>query len=94
MFEIKAKESGHLQLIGRFDAAQAEKAREILCALEQSTVLDCAKLAYISSGGYSVLFEAQRRLADAGHGLKLINLSAHLREMFEIAGFDQILQIE
>ena len=94
MFEIKAEGRGNLRLIGRFDAAQAEKAREVLCALEESTVLDCAQLAYISSGGYSVLFEAQRHLADAGHGLKLINLSPHLREMFEIAGFDQILRIE
>lgn len=94
MFEIKADEQGTLRLIGRFDAAQAERAREELSRLDCSTVIDCAELAYISSRGYGVLFETQRRLVDAGHGLKLVNLSAHLKEMFEIAGFDRILQIE
>lgn len=94
MFEIRAEGSGRLMLVGRFDAAQAEVARDALRRLEGTSVLDCSGLVYLSSSAYGILFETQRRLVDAGHGLTLINLSPHLREMFEIAGFDKILNIE
>jgi anti-sigma B factor antagonist len=94
MFEIKTEANGRVLLVGRFDAAQTEKAMAVLSNLEETTVLDCSELVYLSSAAYGVLFKAQRRLVDAGHSLKLVNLSPHLREMFEIAGFDQILQIE
>lgn len=94
MFEIKPEAGGRLLLVGRFDAAQVENAMDVFSKLDESTVLDCAELVYLSSAAYGVLFKAQRRLVDAGHSLKLVNLSPHLREMFEIAGFDQILQIE
>lgn len=94
MFEIRAEGENRLLLIGRFDAAQTEKAREALGRLEGTSVLDCSRLVYLSSAAYGVLFEAQRRLVDAGHGLKLVELNDHLREMFEITGFDQILEIE
>ncbi len=94
MFEIKPDEEGRLRLIGRFDAAQTDKAMAVLYALEESTVLDCSELKYCASAALGVLFEAQRRLIEQGHGLKLIRLSSHLRELFEIGGFDQILEIE
>ena len=94
MFEIKPVEEGRLLLIGRFDAAQTDKAMATLYALTSTTVLDCSELGYCSSAALGVLFEAQRRLVEAGHGLKLVNLSPHLRELFAIAGFDKILEIE
>lgn len=93
MFEIKTEEDGRLLLIGRFDAAQTEKAEKILCALEGATVVDCSELKYCSSAALGVLFEVQRRLENAG-GVRLVHLSDHLRELFQIAGFDKILQIE
>ncbi len=94
MFEIRPEEDGVLRLIGRFDAAQTEMAMEVLYALESSAVLDCSELRYVSSAALGVLFQAQRRLVDAGESLRLVNLSPHLRELFQIAGFDRILQIE
>lgn len=94
MLEIKPEGGGRLRLVGRFDAAQSKKAMEALYDLSGPTVLDCAELKYCASAAFGVLFEAQRRLMDAGHSLKLVNLSPHLRELFEIGGFDQILEIE
>ncbi len=94
MFEIEAEGDDRLLLAGRFDAAQTEKAKEVLYNLEASTVLDCRALKYCASAAFGVLFEAQRRLQDAGHSLTLVNLSPHLRELFEIGGFDRILRIE
>ncbi len=94
MFEIKPDGEGRLLLIGRFDAAQAEKAMAAFYALEGQVALDCKQLKYVSSSGLGVLFETQRRLGEAGGGLKLVNLSPHLRELFTIAGFDRIIDIE
>jgi anti-anti-sigma factor len=94
MFEIKPEAGGRLLLIGRFDAAQTRKAKEVLYKLEASTVLDCRELKYCASAAFGVLFEAQRRLLDAGHSLTLVNLSPHLRELFEIGGFDRVLRLE
>ena len=93
-FEIRAAGENRLVLIGRFDAAQTETAMEVLYGLERSTVLDCSRLKYTSSAALGVLFEAQRRLNDIDHTLTLVNLNAHLRELFSIGGFDQILRIE
>lgn len=93
MFEIKAEADGRVQLIGRFDAAQVEKAKAVLYELEGGAVLDCSELKYCSSAALGVLFEVQRRLENAG-GVRLVHLSDHLRELFQIAGFDKILQIE
>ena len=40
MFEIKPEAGGRLLLVGRFDAAQTEKALAVLSKLEETTVLD------------------------------------------------------
>lgn len=94
MFEIRFdRGSGTVHLQGRFDAAQAGRADEVFSRLTTSAVVDFRELDYISSGGLGILFSAQKRLMDAGEGLKLVNLNPHIREVFEIAGFDSIFEI-
>jgi anti-anti-sigma factor len=93
MFEIDLSESGNVTLRGRLDAAQVERAREILDRVESSCDVDFAELSYISSGGLGVLFATQKRLVDGGHGLRLVNLNPHIRELFHIAGFDTVFEI-
>jgi len=93
MFEIELGDDGTIRLRGRFDAAQVEAASKVLAQVTESRVVDFRELSYISSGGLGLLFAAQRRLVDRGHGLKLINLSPHLREIFMIAEFDRIFDI-
>ena len=41
-----------------------------------------------------MLFVAQKRLLERQRELRLINLSPHIREVFNIAGFDTIFSIE
>jgi anti-sigma B factor antagonist len=94
MFAIRVTSEGRIELEGRFDAAQVPAAQEVLSGVEESTVLDCATLDYISSAGLGVLFATQKRLMGAGGGLKLVHLNPHIREVFEIAGFDTIFDIE
>lgn len=94
MFDIRHSDDGRVAFVGRLDASQVDGAREALQGITTSCTLDFTELEYISSLGLGVLLEAQKRLTAAGHGLKITNLSAHIRDLFELAGFDLIFEIE
>ena len=93
MFRIELRGNDEIVLAGRFDAAQAEKARVVFDEVNTTCTVDFADLDYISSGGLSVLLTAQKRLSEVGHQLKLRNMSKHIREVFTYAGFDMIFEI-
>ena len=93
MFDVRFAEDGSVQLVGRFDAAQNEKATELLDKVVTSTVIDFRELTYISSAGLGVLLGLQKRLVDSGHKLRLVNLNPHIRELFRLARFDTIFEI-
>jgi anti-anti-sigma factor len=94
MFEIKREENGTITLHGRLDASQVDTARAFLDTVNASCRVDFAELSYISSAGLGILFGTQKRLVDSGGGLTLVNLSPHIREIFQIAGFDNIFEID
>lgn len=58
----------------------------------QNLVLDFAKVQYISSSGLRVLLKTQKKVAAVGE-MKLINVSASVKEVFELTGFTNILTI-
>ena len=93
MFEIKRNENGTISLHGRLDASQVNNARVVFAQVKESCDVDFAELSYISSAGLGLLFGTQKKLVDGGGGLTLINLSPHIREIFQIAGFDNIFEI-
>jgi anti-anti-sigma factor len=93
MFDAKLVENNEVQLFGRFDAPQVDKARSVFDTLSASTVVDFDGLEYISSAGLGILLMTQRRLRESGGGLKLINMNKHIRDVFEYAGFDKIFEI-
>lgn len=94
MFEIERVDRGTLRLRGRFDAAQAPEARRVLEHIEGSHVLDCEELSYISSAGLGILVGLQLRLSKDDERVQIVNLSPHLRELFELTGLDDVLSIE
>jgi anti-sigma B factor antagonist len=94
MFDIRRTEGGDVVMSGRLDASQAEKARAVLRTVTESCIIDFTDLEYISSLGLGVLLEAQKRLMDTGGGLKIRNLSEHLYEVFHLAGFDTVFDVE
>jgi len=92
MLEIKVEDRTIL-LTGRLDAAEAERARKVFLGLTDTTVVDFARLDYISSAGLGVLLAAQKNLSERGQGLRLINVSGHIRDVLHFSGFDQIFDI-
>ena len=94
MFDVRKTESGEVALSGRFDAAQVDKAKSVFETLDRTTAVDFKELEYISSAGLGVLVATQRRLKQAGHKLILRNLSGYVRDIFKIARFELIFDIE
>ncbi|HTP14054.1 MAG TPA: STAS domain-containing protein [Bacteroidota bacterium] len=94
MFDLNIRPDGHIALTGRLDASQADKAKMEFDKVSKSTVVDFKDLEYISSAGLGVLFATQKRLKDAGQGLKLVNMNQHIRDVFRYARFDLIFEIE
>jgi anti-anti-sigma factor len=94
MFEIRLGEQGEVVCEGRLDAAQAARAQAFLDSLPAPTVMDLSGLEYISSAGLGVLLRTQKRLLQAGGGLRLVNASRHIRDIFRYSGFDRIFQVE
>jgi anti-anti-sigma factor len=93
MFEVKKGDDGVIQLHGRFDASQIEAAKTAFESITASCTLDFQQLSYISSAGLGLLFATQKRLVDRGEAIVLANLNPHIREIFSIAGFDNIFEI-
>jgi anti-anti-sigma factor len=94
MFKIVFEKDNFIRLRGRLDAAQVEKAMEVLTQLPEGTTADCSELEYISSAGIGVVVEAHKKLLAKGSGLKLVNLTPMIRNVFTYTGLHKFLLIE
>ena len=56
-------------------------------------VLDFSKLDYISSAGLRVLLSAHKTMSKKG-GMVVTNVNEMVREVFDVTGFSDILDIE
>lgn len=97
--EIKSLKTGTelvIALEGRLDTITAPQFEaEINNSLEGITrlIIDLNKLDYISSAGLRVLLKAQKIMAKQG-SMAVKNLSQELKDIFEVTGFNDILNIE
>ena len=94
MFDIEMSEQGNVVVSGRLDAANAESALSFLNDVEGACVIDMGALEYISSAGLGVLLRTHKRVMAGGSGLKLVNVSPHIRDIFTYSGFDKLFEIE
>lgn len=94
MLDITWGEDGRVVFAGRFDASQEAKAQSFLDQVQGACALDFKDLQYISSAGLGVLLKTQKRLAASGVGLRLINVSKHIRDIFHYSGFESIFEID
>ena len=84
----------NVALDGRLDTTTAPELDKFLGEnydTADSIVIDCKKLAYISSAGLRVLLSAQKKTKGA---MKLVNVCELVMEVFEMTGFADILVIE
>jgi len=84
-----------LALEGRLDTVTApELEAEIKKSLEaiNTLTLDFSKLEYISSAGLRVLLSAHKAMSSKG-GMKITNANEIVREVFDVTGFSDILNI-
>jgi anti-anti-sigma factor len=95
MFEIGVGPQGEVIMAGRLDGTQCDAALKFMNGLPQPQVVDLARLEYIASAGLRVFLLTQKRVKGpgGGAGLKLINVSPQIHDIFHYAGFDQILDI-
>ncbi|MCR5791292.1 MAG: STAS domain-containing protein [Lachnospiraceae bacterium] len=94
----KKNENGKLtvELEGRLDTTTAPQLEEDLkVSLDGVTelVLDLKELAYISSAGLRVLLSAQKVMNKQG-SMKVVNANEEIREIFDVTGFIDILNVE
>ena len=83
-----------IALDGRLDTTSAPELDSFIGKNYDGTgsiVIDCKKLAYISSAGLRVLLATQKKAKSA---LKLVNVCDLVMEVFEMTGFADILVIE
>lgn len=94
MFEINYGNDGDIVCTGRLDAAQCEVAQSFMDAVAESRTLNFSALEYISSAGLGILLKTQKRLAESGAALKIINVNHHIHDVFHYSGFHAIFEIE
>ena len=97
--EIVSKTEGNkvtMEITGWLDTQTSPQLGEELSKLDDSVtslVFDFAKLEYISSAGLRQVISAYKKMAGKD-GLKIINVSDEVFDVFRLTGFDQKIQIE
>lgn len=94
MFNIAVNDAGTIVMTGRLDASQTDRARDLFSRLNDSAIVDFAALEYISSAGLGVLLATQQRLKKSGKSITLVHMNGMIRDVFRIARFDLIFNIE
>ena len=82
---------------GRVDGANAQEFQGALTdaidPTDRAVVLDLGEIIYISSAGLRVILLLARALKRQDAELAVCSLSAPIREVFEISGFDKIIPV-
>ncbi len=94
MFSITVGDDGEIHLSGRFDASRVEQAEAVFNRVTNTCRVNFSDLQYISSAGLGVLLKTQKRLNASGQSLILIRMNKLVRDVFHIARFDLVFQID
>lgn len=86
-----------LNFVGNLDtntSPEAEsKLNDLISAGEKKLLIDFEKLDYISSAGLRILLGTAKQLKSTGGELRICSLNETVKEVFEISGFDSILNV-
>lgn len=82
---------------GRMESPDAPNLQAVLNAQMDDghfrLIVNMGSMTYISSSGLKVLVNAWRRAHDQQGELVLASMNPHIRELFEMVGFDQVFKI-
>ena len=82
---------------GRIDGYNAsefeQSVREAMEDGDRAVVMDLASLTYISSAGLRAILVIAKSLSQRDIKLGLCSLTAPIREVFEISGFDKVVAL-
>ena len=85
---------GELILSGRIDAKNAEEFGQILSKMsDRDLTLDMSGLKYISSAGLRSIQLLYMKVHNNGGELSAKNVNKYIKEVFELTGFAEILNI-
>lgn len=85
-----------VSLTGRLDTTTAPQLEEALnSSLDgiKELVINCANLEYVSSAGLRVILAFHKKMAEQGN-MKVTSLNDEVKEVFDMTGFTDILNIE
>ena len=86
-----------MSLVGSFDTASAaEKEPEFIELIGDGSgefLVEFAEVPFIASSGLRILLKIAQAIKSGGGGLYLCSLNNTVREVFEISGFDKILNV-
>lgn len=86
-----------IDLFGRLDSANAATVEaELLSRLQAAgggVVVDFTRLDYISSAGLRIILVIAKRMKQAGRKLVLTGFQSNIKDVFEISGFLNILDV-
>ncbi len=98
--QITQRKEGEVDIFsldGRFDAHCAgeveEKLNSAISEGSRKLLIDLEKCEYISSAGLRVLLAVTKKLNKEGGVIKICSLQPYVKEVFDVAGFTQILKI-
>lgn len=84
-------------VVGRLDSitsCELEDWTDANLALPESDLLmECSQLDYISSAGLRAILKISRLITTGSHTFSLCNVQDHVKEVFEISGFDSFIPI-
>lgn len=96
---VEKKLSGEkltIYVTGRVDTVTAPELEKVITESAKGVtllVLDFKKLEYISSAGLRVVLAAQKIMSKQGK-MTLVNVSKDIKDIFDMTGFSEILDIE
>ena len=85
------------RLVGRLDTPAAaevsQKVQPLLDNADQTIVLDCSELTYISSSGLRIFLTIRKAAVAQGGKVVIEGLSSEIRQVFMMTGFLQLFEI-
>ncbi len=92
---IKKESSNVVTITGRLDSITSsvleERVSQYTTSPEGDIIMDFSGLEYISSAGLRVLLNISKVMQKHACNFSICNAQDHVREVFEISGFDMII---